>query len=200
MSGSLRNYLATIETYRERRTRDEVLTDSHVVLTPGGAGIANMQQEFGTGTEVADVTISGAGAADCVREHREPRVWCAAWRAARRRRSAWRLERSGSRLIRQMLTESVVLSCLGGIAGLAVAYGGTQVLLAMAFPDATNLPIDANPSPPVLAFAFRTLAADRTYLRRCAGVGHLTLATGRGSARIEPVDAAIVLDGCSDRW
>ena len=43
------------------------------------------------------------------------------------------------RLIRQMLTESVLLSCLGGIAGLVVAYAGTKVLLAMAFPHATNL-------------------------------------------------------------
>src|ERR1700754_4838086 len=53
-----------------------------------------------------------------------------------------------------MLTESVLLSCLGGIAGLIVAYAGTKVLLAMAFPDATNLPIDASTSPAVLAFAF----------------------------------------------
>jgi predicted permease len=59
-----------------------------------------------------------------------------------------------SRLIRQMLTESIVLSCLGGIAGLAVAYGGSQLLLAMAFPDAHNLPIEASPSTVVLAFAF----------------------------------------------
>ncbi|HMF53583.1 MAG TPA: FtsX-like permease family protein, partial [Edaphobacter sp.] len=56
--------------------------------------------------------------------------------------------------IRQLLTESVVLSCLGGIAGLLVAYGGTRVLLSMAFPDATSLPIQASPSPAVLAFAF----------------------------------------------
>ncbi len=58
------------------------------------------------------------------------------------------------RLIRQMLTESVVLSCIGGLAGLVVAYAGTKVLLTMAFPDATSLPIHATPSPIVLAFAF----------------------------------------------
>src|SRR6202042_342341 len=58
------------------------------------------------------------------------------------------------RLIRQMLTESVVLSCMGGLAGLAVAYAGTRLLLSLAFPDATNLPIHATPSPTVLTFAF----------------------------------------------
>jgi len=78
-----------------------------------------------------------------------------------RRRYAWRWVRREKRLIRQMLTESVVLSCMGGVAGLIVAYAGTKVLLAMAFPNATNLPIDASPSPAVLAFAFGAFAVDR---------------------------------------
>jgi predicted permease len=59
-----------------------------------------------------------------------------------------------TRLIRQMLTESIVLSCLGGLAGLLVAYAGTRILLAMAFPHAHNLPIEASPSLPVMGFAF----------------------------------------------
>ena len=59
-----------------------------------------------------------------------------------------------SRLIRQMLTESVLLACLGGLAGLAVAYAGTRTILSLAFPDALNLPIQASPSLPVLGFAF----------------------------------------------
>jgi predicted permease len=59
-----------------------------------------------------------------------------------------------TRLVRQMLTESVVLSCLGGLAGLGVAYGGTRLLLGLAFPNATGLPISASPSAIVLGFAF----------------------------------------------
>jgi predicted permease len=58
------------------------------------------------------------------------------------------------RLIRQILTESVLLSCFGGLAGLAVAYAGSSTILALAFPDARNLPIAATPSLPVLGFAF----------------------------------------------
>ena len=59
-----------------------------------------------------------------------------------------------SRLIRQMLTESVLLACLGGLAGLAVAYAGTRTILSLAFPNAHDMPIQASPSLPVLGFAF----------------------------------------------
>ncbi len=58
------------------------------------------------------------------------------------------------RVIRQILTESVLFSCLGGLAGLAVAYGGWHTILALAFPDAQNMPISSSPSLPVLGFAF----------------------------------------------
>src|SRR5580704_17683066 len=59
-----------------------------------------------------------------------------------------------SRLIRQVLTESVLLACMGGLAGLAFAYAGTRMILALAFPEATHLPIAANPSFAELGFAF----------------------------------------------
>ena len=58
------------------------------------------------------------------------------------------------RVIRQILTESVLLSCIGGLAGLAVAYAGSHTILALAFPDAKNMPIEASPSLAVLGFAF----------------------------------------------
>ncbi len=57
------------------------------------------------------------------------------------------------RIVRQMLTESLVLAGLGGLAGLAVAYLGTHALLTLAFPNAQNLPIHASPSPKVIGFA-----------------------------------------------
>ena len=48
----------------------------------------------------------------------------------------------------------MLLSCIGGLAGLAVAYAGSRTILALAFPDARNMPIDASPSLTVLGFAF----------------------------------------------
>jgi macrolide transport system ATP-binding/permease protein len=59
-----------------------------------------------------------------------------------------------SRIIRQLLTESVLLAGLGGLLGLGVSFLGARMLLALAFPGQRNVPIDASPSPGVIAFAF----------------------------------------------
>jgi hypothetical protein len=54
-----------------------------------------------------------------------------------------------SRLIRQALVEGLMLGLLGGAAGLAVSYAGTQVILSIAFRGARYVPIDTAPSLPV---------------------------------------------------
>src|SRR5580658_198519 len=58
------------------------------------------------------------------------------------------------RLLRQTLTESVLLAILGGAGGLAVAFAGTRTILLVAFRGSRYVPIDAAPSLPVLGFAF----------------------------------------------
>jgi predicted permease len=76
--------------------------------------------------------------------------------ASRRAQVSVRLALGASRkrLIRQSLTESLVLSVLGGFAGLVVAYLGVKAIVLLAFHSARFVPIDATPSLPVLAFAF----------------------------------------------
>src|SRR6202012_1206415 len=58
-----------------------------------------------------------------------------------------------SRIVRQLLTESILLSGTGGLLGLAVSYLGAHALLALAFPAQHNMPVSASPSPMVIGFA-----------------------------------------------
>jgi predicted permease len=56
------------------------------------------------------------------------------------------------RLTRQLLTESVLLACLGGFAGLLLAFWGTKLLSDLVFGRTATLPFPLTPDARVLAF------------------------------------------------
>jgi macrolide transport system ATP-binding/permease protein len=128
-----------------------LLAKAHVVLTPGGAGIQELQEVYASNLRLL-MTISGlvlliacANIANLLLARGMAR------KAEMSLRTALGAKRG--RIIRQLLTESALLAGLSGIAGLAVAYAGTRMLLQLAFSGAQRLPIHASPSMPVLAFA-----------------------------------------------
>ena len=84
------------------------------------------------------------------------------------------------RLLAESLMESLVLSAAGGLAGLAIAYGGARAMIAMAFPGARDLPVDPSPSLAVLGFA--TAVSVATAL----AVGLVPALIG---SRADPIDA-----------
>jgi predicted permease len=151
LSATLRQFLNTRPVYIEYGAQSEI-PKQHVILAPGGGGIQNLQQETGQGLTMLMILssvvllIACANIANLLLARGTMRRGDVAIRMA--------MGAARTRLIRQMLTESVVLACLGGIAGLAVAYAGSHTILALAFPDARNIPIDASPSLTVLGFAF----------------------------------------------
>ena len=61
---------------------------------------------------------------------------------------------SRGRIVRGKLTESILLSLLGGTAGLFLAYYASKAIVLLAFRGADFVPISASPSLPVLAFTF----------------------------------------------
>jgi len=57
-----------------------------------------------------------------------------------------------TRLIRQLLTESILLACLGGIAGVALAWWGSRMLVQMVSTGPEALPLDITPNVRILSF------------------------------------------------
>jgi macrolide transport system ATP-binding/permease protein len=151
LSGLLRQALAPTHTYSSENGKKD-LPKVHLVLTSGGAGIQEMQEEYGSHLQLL-MWVSGmvlliacANIANLLLVRGTGRKMEMCVRTA--------LGAMRGRIVRQLLTESLLLAGMSGIVGLAVAFAGTRMLLALAFPGAQSIPIHASPSLPVLAFAF----------------------------------------------
>ncbi len=151
LSLALRQYLYTRPVYTDHGG-STVIPKQHVVIVPGGGGIQSLQQNTGLGLKMLMVLSSFVLLIACANIAN----LLLARGTARRADIAIRMAMGAGRrrVVRQIITESVLLSSLGGLAGLAVAYGGSRIILALAFPDAHNMPIEARPSITVLGFAF----------------------------------------------
>ncbi|HVX56229.1 MAG TPA: ABC transporter permease, partial [Candidatus Saccharimonadales bacterium] len=151
LSVALRNWLKTRPAYTEHGAASEI-PKQHVVIVPAGGGIQSMQQETGAGLKMLMILSSVVLLIACANIANLMLARSTMRRADIAVRMAMGAGRK--RIIRQMITESLLLSCVGGLAGLGVAYAGSHTILSLAFPDARNLPITASPSLPVLGFAF----------------------------------------------
>jgi macrolide transport system ATP-binding/permease protein len=122
------------------------------VLTPGGGGIQNMQDDYKDHLKLLQWIAALVLLIACANIANLLLVRGMSRRAELSIRSALGAQRS--RIVRQLLTESVLVSGMGGLLGLAVSYLGAHALLALAFPNQHNMPISASPSPLVIGFAF----------------------------------------------
>jgi predicted permease len=124
-------------------------------LTPGGAGITGMREQYQHWLQILMMAsglvllIVCANVANLMlvrgMERRRQTALCVA------------LGAQTSRILKQPLTESVLLSLFGGAAGVAIAFVCTRLILQFAFPTFAGfarVPISPSPSKPVLMFAF----------------------------------------------
>jgi predicted permease len=147
----LRQWLATEESSLAPSQREKI-SQQFIKLGPGGAGITQLKDSYRTGlylltaASVLVLLIACANLANLL----------LARGTARRQQTALQIALGATRprLIRAWLTESILLSSIGGAAGLCLAYSGTRAILLMAFRGSEFIPISTAPSAAVLAFTF----------------------------------------------
>lgn len=149
----------TVELQRWLRTQPDLtayeksqVTKQHITIAPGGAGVTQMQDQTKSGLRLLMII---AGLVLLIACANIANLFLARG-AARRGETAIRVALGAPRktLIRQILTESVLLAVLGGVAGLLIAFLGARAILLIAFRGAHSIPIHATPSLMVLGFAF----------------------------------------------
>lgn len=132
--------------------RDQTLIPKQTLhLSPGGGGVQQMQDSYKSGLHLLMWVSTFVLLIACANLANLMLVRAAVRKPQISVRSA--LGSSRTILARQALTESVVLAMAGGIAGVAVAYGGARLILHLVA-GKSYLPIQATPSLPVLGFAF----------------------------------------------
>jgi predicted permease len=128
------------------------LAKQHITVVSAGGGVKNLELETKAGLRLLMVVSALVLLIACANIANLLLARGTAARAETSIRMALGAPRW--RLMRQIITESVLLALLGGVTGMYVAYAGTRTILALAFRGSHFVPIDASPSLAVFAFAF----------------------------------------------
>ncbi|HWH58829.1 MAG TPA: ABC transporter permease [Terriglobales bacterium] len=153
----LQQFMITREggTISDKRRRE--IGQMYIDMLPGGRGVSHLREQFSRplyilmGVVVLVLAIACANLAN----------FLLAKAAAREREISTRLAIGAGRwrLVRQILTEALLLSLLGSVAGLTLALVGTRMLVDFVVQGAKNSALTPNPDLTVLAFTLAVSVA-----------------------------------------
>jgi predicted permease len=132
------------------KEQEQTLERAHIRLTPAARGLSRLRFEFSLPLQILMVVVGLVLLIACANIAN----LLLARAAARQREIAVRMAMGAgrARLIRQMLTESLVVALLGGGLGILFAAWASGALLAMVSAGREPLPLSVAPDARVLAF------------------------------------------------
>jgi predicted permease len=131
--------------------RRDLIAKVRVHVLPIGSGIGRLRKTYGDGLRLLTAITGFILFIACVNVAN----LLLARNASKRLETSVRVAVGASRvrIVRQMLTEGILLAMLGGIAGIVLAFATTRLLIGLAFTSGEYVPIKVTPSLLVTGFS-----------------------------------------------
>jgi predicted permease len=150
VSAQLQQSMAEHEGGQVTEARRKEIAQYSVQLLPGGAGISGLRDQY----EAPLAVLMGIVAIVLLIACANLANFLLAKAAAREREFSTRLALGSSRarIVRQVLTETLLLAFIGGALGLVLAFAGTRILIKFIVGPGSHTALAATPDLRVLAF------------------------------------------------
>jgi predicted permease len=134
--------------------RLENIERAGIELNPAGTGISHLRQEFSLSLKILMAVVGVVLLIACGNVAN----LLLGRSAGRQKEFAVRLAVGAGRyrLVRQLLTESILLALIGGLAGVLLAWWGSHLIVVMASASSEALPLDVAPNARILGFTLLT--------------------------------------------